>query len=785
MIRTTLNLVKLFPPDRKRTGAAFLFGSSLLFASAALPAFAQELQAPETAETEDGSPKLEDMPGLYGLYGQETNPDLDTEYLADKLPENWQDWAMAFDEEMLSYSFSPATYEFSEKLDVKAQRELIKKLHLRLDTMQQAIADSRFAPIHDTLINLAGPLERSLKTSTALLDTLDEGVVPISKDTHQESIEYLRESTEKLNAFLSQHPGGEEWKQTFGVGELSQKLADPNPARDNLKRHLEETLKRLNNREEYTADQLRLLRSNPFWQFHRAVSQAQALLEWEEKAPRKKELRETLQELGRSLVALERHHLVQHVQTMQLAWDQLVLLNPNAKERFAFLNTWFYSPNLYTQTNENVFNQAIVPQATESEPINEVTESGATVRGNTVTTTTRRIDLVPSPQEARMAIKVNGDIKAHAVGQQCSIKVYTQGAAEFWAEKQSTFNGFAFHPEPAKISVNAMVIPYAARTPVSCLPGLGSCFESVVLNQATAQRPESEAEMRQRIAERVIPELNREVNSNLAEANDDLQNNRYRRLSKYNLYPVLMQTATTETHLLSKTLIRDRVELGGGPPPLMFNHPTGMNYHIHESLINNIADRMDLAGRTMTEDEFRAEVERFFSDLIGYEFDFSKVEEATEPSDEEQPMGPDKFVFDKVSPFKVQIRNNQLQLTVRTALVRADGEKLDPHDIMIPIEYQLEGDLLKIVIDKDKLGVSRVGGGGFGQNAGVNSAIRRVISGGERSRDMTLNLEDGRTLELRTEQIKALDGWLSLWAVPVESAPVTPTEPIPALAPAE
>ncbi|MCA9071684.1 MAG: hypothetical protein KDA84_22310, partial [Planctomycetaceae bacterium] len=356
-------------------------------------------------------------------------------------------------------------------------------------------------------------------------------------------------------------------------------------------------------------------------------------------------------------------------------------------------------------------------------------------------------------------------------------------------------NGFCFTPDPAKISVNAINLPYAAESPVSCLPIFGSYVEKMAMDKATEQRPKSEAKMRQRVVDRVVPKLNQDVNNLLAEANEDLENNRYRRLSKYHLYPVLMKTATTETHLLSKTLVREMVELGGGPPPLMFNHPTGVNYHIHESLFNNIVDRMDIAGRTMTEDEFRAEVERFLSDLTGTEFAFSKAadpesqetdsEESDTESSDETPKGPDKFVFDKVSPLRVQIRNGEIQVTVRTSLIRADGEKFDPHDIMIPVRYKLEGDLIKILIDKKTLGVSAVEGGNRFQNTGINTAIRRVISGTERSRYLTVQTQDGQSLQLRTEEIKALDGWLSIWSVPVKPVPVSHPMPIPAHAPAQ
>ncbi len=231
-----------------------------------------------------------------------------------------------------------------------------------------------------------------------------------------------------------------------------------------------------------------------------------------------------------------------------------------------------------------------------------------------MTETEVTFDLVPSPDEALMAVNLKGIINASTVGQKSCIKVFSLGNSQFWAAKHAHFNGFRFQPYPAEISVSASNNPYDAQTPISCLPLLGSCLDNVIVNQAIARKGEAEALVRQRVADNVVPELNRGINESLADANDELTNNTYRRLSNNNLYPVSMRTATTDTHLLTHTLIRNRTELGGAPAPVIFNEPTGANIHIHESLLNNVADRMNLAGRTMNDDEVREEISRFLTE---------------------------------------------------------------------------------------------------------------------------------------------------------------------------
>ena len=124
-------------------------------------------------------------------------------------------------------------------------------------------------------------------------------------------------------------------------------------------------------------------------------------------------------------------------------------------------------------------------------------------------------------------------------------------------------------------------------------------------------------------------------------------------------------------------------------------------------------------------------------------------------------------MFDKVTPLRFQIRNNEVQMTVRTALLRSNGEVIPPHDIMIPLMFNFEGD--DILIQKGRLNVNRADGqGNPAQNLVMGKKIGDSIPDGRRSRLLTLKLQDEKTLTLRIEQIKALNGWLSVWAIPAD-----------------
>jgi hypothetical protein len=238
-----------------------------------------------------------------------------------------------------------------------------------------------------------------------------------------------------------------------------------------------------------------------------------------------------------------------------------------------------------------------------------------------------------------------------------------------------------------------------------------------------------------------------------------------------------MRTATTETHFLTHTLIRNTTELGGSPAPVIFNESTGANLHVHESLLNNIADRMNLAGRTMNDEEVREEIGRFLTDLTGREVKLEKADPMSPTPMDDAAEG--VFVFDKVTPIRFQVRDNEVRMTVRTGLLTSDGMEIPPHDITIPFQFRFEGE--EIIIAKGELEATKVGGGGNpAQNLVMRTKIGKSLPDGRRSRLLTMNLPEQKTLTLRTERIKAINGWVSLWALPTESESVPVTAPTPA-----
>src|SRR5688572_29910633 len=124
MLKFSLPSFASLPNKKRRFACRFLLGAALTGLGGGSLAFAQEPRPKAAAEEAEGDK------GLNGIIGEPASPELDTQFLAQELPETWKEWATSLDEDML-------VYMFPEDLDVKAQRELIAKMRNRVGTMRR------------------------------------------------------------------------------------------------------------------------------------------------------------------------------------------------------------------------------------------------------------------------------------------------------------------------------------------------------------------------------------------------------------------------------------------------------------------------------------------------------------------------------------------------------------------------------------------------------------------------------------------------------------------------
>jgi len=291
----------------------------------------------------------------------------------------------------------------------------------------------------------------------------------------------------------------------------------------------------------------------------------------------------------------------------------------------------------------------------------------------------------------------------------------------------------------------------------------GGLARGVAFREAGRRRSQSESIAADRLTSRVLPEFDTRLNDGVKKANGRMQGDMKKRLQDSGVYPTSIRLRSNESYVRYSSQVAVGNELSGDVPnPSPVEHG-GVAANIHESLINNSLDRMKFAGRTMTDEDIRKEVERFASTLLGREIKLNEPKAAGSPPDKTSTL-----VFAATDPVRVQASGGSLNLIIRAGLKQQDGKEDIPAQIVtVPVSFKVQGE--KVIIER---GVVQVASVAPPEDA-VKQRVRAVIMRtkienalGTRERDRTLKIarEGAPDIVVKLANINALNGWVTIWA---------------------
>ena len=186
---------------------------------------------------------------------------------------------------------------------------------------------------------------------------------------------------------------------------------------------------------------------------------------------------------------------------------------------------------------------------------------------------------------------------------------------------------------------------------------------------------------------------------------------------------------TTESEFRGNTRLMAGKEIAASQTPAAMTAAAGATLFVHESEMNNGADRIGLAGKTMTDDELRKHLEDFFTKALNREFKLEKPAETPEAGEEEpaeeESKPPGIFVFAASDPIRVKMHDGILYLILRSGFKRDNGDEIPQQIITVPLMFEVEGDQIHITRGLVKVEAAEGGGAGQVATAGI---IRRKIS---------------------------------------------------------
>ncbi|HUG91027.1 MAG TPA: hypothetical protein VML55_09350 [Planctomycetaceae bacterium] len=728
------------------------WGGWLIAAAAAVSGltafnFARAVQDEPATEAADG------QAGLQGILPEDVPRDLDFEAFS-ILGGNWEQWATETTEEVARL------YIEIDQLDAAAQRQVLESLGRRLKQMETAIADARYRQIYDRLITLQGNLRRRVDLLLAVLDTLDLDANAVAARGAEMARPAVLDAVSSAQSWLAGYRNGPTWTRYFRLEEMAAALRDGAAAPPEAQQVLLEVHDRLKDLSRLSPEQQQFLDQPAIHRLQQALADYAAAVEAAQQPVDRQRIRELLSKLVAAVEDYEASSSDSAAAAAREAYRDLQSAAPDGGERIsAALRTHYFNYNLKIVASEAFLGRLMHDQRTEAGPVSDYV-MGASVYGNQYTWTTTGVNLKPNNDDAKFDITLRGTVNSNTVGVTRQATVQTVGNHNFQATKEVRFNGYNFTTGRSRISVDANNRTVGINVRHGWVPIIGWIAQGIARREVARRQPEAEAIARSRIAERVLPEMDREVDKALDQASTDIQEDLYVRLADTGLYPQATSVKTTDDYMWLNYRVWQGGELAGGALSHTRNQAGGVTMHVHESYLNNMFDRMNFAGRTMTETEVRQELESYFSTLMGRKVDFG----ADEPVSPDE--GPDIFTFAERDPVRVEVEAGQVNLIIRAAFRQRNGEAIPQQVVTVPLMYRIEGD--QIITERGSVIVAPAeqppsAAEQIARAGVIRKKIESSIEPTLRSRTMTFKRENDEDFSVVINRVLPLNGWVTVW----------------------
>lgn len=419
----------------------------------------------------------------------------------------------------------------------------------------------------------------------------------------------------------------------------------------------------------------------------------------------------------------------------------------------------YVAPNVRITVHQQ-FMEKLMPGATvDTAPFQDVV-MGREVRGTRRVERTTTLRLVPDDDEICFNLEVHGDIASRSTTESGPVSVSARSASAFTVRK------------PIKISSQGLLFGNAAgvasnrsrvdniQTSFDAMPMMGSLVRSIAKNQQAEAMPEANREVIDKIVSRACREVDSQSEPQLAEMAERVRERVWMPLVNLGLEPKAVAMETSSTLATMRLRLAATTQLAAHTPRPRGPLDAMLSMQVHESSVNNVVDRLGLAGR-------RLELEELIRMVC------AKV--GVEPSiPDDLPEGV-AVEFAEVQPLRVECRDGLVH--VRVKLDAIESGRRDWTDIVAHVAYRPVCNGPQVLLERD--GPIRLSGPG--QEGRMELALRTIFGKiFPKERPIALLPEkivaNPRLTGVQAVQAIGSDGWLALALQQVSVAkPADPT----------
>ena len=687
--------------------------------------------------------------GLQGVWPDFPPPSLSVAEFS-KLDQRWAEWSRAAAIDVAKmYSLSGLT--------VEQQYERLAQVEQRIGVLKEALRDPAYSMIRNELTNVLVPLELRANLFRAMLDLLTADAAPAAAEALPVARTEFQNALRRVRSYLNSIPNGAAWFPYLEIEEIEQSLQT-----DHALEEIEALAARLDPTAEGLNDaQVEFLRRSHLENLAGATRYYATMLQISKNGADQNAVRQELAALVEAVDLYEDSPTNETAAAIRTADDRLRLVaGPLAEAIDDLLRKQYLNYNLRLVADADFISKIVSTNEITRGPVRDCF-MGASIYGNQKTRTTANLAFIPSSDAARFKLMLDGvsNSRTNAYTNQATVSSVSQ--IEFFASKPIFFDGDRFGFGPASVSAN----PHLRHTGIATKYDhiFFGLFKGLIrrraMSEANKRIPQGRAHAVDELRAKLLPEFNGEVERSFGELNQELA--RFdAELAEENLTPSAERTRTTSERFLFDAAVRGNSELSGSAPNIGSTRGIGFTLQIHESLLNNMADRWDLAGKSMTEAEVREVLEQWFSDLLGSDVSFD--DESGEPPD------PSILTFHESDPIRFEVSDGALRLILRAGITTEDGDEIPTQVVEVPLDITIENGKIHInrgVVIVSPLERPRNRALQITRAGIMRKKIQDAIEEGTQDATLTIERDGQEPIQIEIQRITAQGGWLTVFGI--------------------
>jgi hypothetical protein len=419
------------------------------------------------------------------------------------------------------------------------------------------------------------------------------------------------------------------------------------------------------------------------------------------------------------------------------------------------INTYYRNANVRIAITESMMERMLPVLDPKTVPVN-TWMLGSRVRGTSRIESGFDLQLEPSPDRWKLALRTNGNVSTRTTGVRGPISVRTASAARFDAGTPIEVTRRGVYVGDSQASVTGRSQLRGIESEYDGWPLVGALVRSIAQNRYESMSSTANRLGNLQVRDRIETEIDQQLNQQVDEAASKLSEMVLGPLGRLKLDPQVTDLQTTESRLLARYRVAGDWQLAAFTPRPRALSTSLMSIQVHQSALNNTLEQLVASDSPMS-------IREMIQDSAAT---FGQSELAI-PDDIPEDV---TVQFARTRPITVEIEDGRLWVTLRVLRLRRE-DRLDLTQFIVRAAYKPEVNGIHAQLVRD--GHLRISGPRMSmrERLPVRAIFNKVLSP---NHPIVLTVpqltEQPAVHGLAISQLELRNGWIAM-AVSEESAP--------------